>query len=124
MRPWTSLSDSGSYEQHEVIRRRGFEDTLRSFWATRPVRPRRGGKLGGVSAAIGTRYGIDPILVRVAFVLATIYGGAGVVLYLLGWLVFPKEGDLLPGSTEPTREPTSTGLAVVLVLLLIPACSG
>ncbi|QIZ34731.1 PspC domain-containing protein [Saccharopolyspora sp. ASAGF58] len=98
----------------------GFEETLRGFWATRPMRPRTGGKLGGVSAAIGTRYGIDPILVRVAFALATIYGGAGVVLYLLGWLVFPKEGDPLPGSTEPTREPTSTGLAVVLVLLLIP----
>ncbi|MEV0088894.1 PspC domain-containing protein [Saccharopolyspora sp. NPDC050642] len=98
----------------------GFEDTLRDFWETRPVRPRTGGKLGGVSAAIGARYGIDPILVRVAFVLGTFYGGAGLVLYLLGWLLFPKEGDPVPGSTEPTREPTSATLAVVIVLLLIP----
>ncbi|MEV0700828.1 PspC domain-containing protein [Saccharopolyspora sp. NPDC050389] len=98
----------------------GFEDTLRDFWATRPVRPRTGGKLGGVSAAIGVRYGIDPILVRVAFVLGALYGGAGLVLYLLGWLLFPKEGDPVPGSTEPTREPTSPALAVVIVLLLIP----
>ncbi|MEV0058076.1 PspC domain-containing protein [Saccharopolyspora shandongensis] len=98
----------------------GFEDTLRDFWETRPVRPRAGRKLGGVSAAIGARYGIDPILVRVAFVLAAFYGGAGLVLYLLGWLLFPKEGDPVPGSTEPTREPTSATLAVVIVLLLIP----
>jgi phage shock protein PspC (stress-responsive transcriptional regulator) len=98
----------------------GIEDTLRNFWATRPVRPRIGGKVGGVSAAIGLRYGIDPILVRVAFVLAALYGGAGLVLYLLGWLLFPKEDDPAPGSTEPTRQPTSTTLAVVLVLLLIP----
>lgn len=98
----------------------GFEDTLRSFWTARPVRPRIGGKVGGVSAAIGLRYGIDPILVRVAFVLAALYGGAGLVLYLLGWLLFPKEGDPAPGSTEPTRQPTSTALAVVLLLLLIP----
>ncbi|MCI2419423.1 PspC domain-containing protein [Saccharopolyspora sp. K220] len=98
----------------------GIEDTLRDFWATRPVRPRNGGKLGGVSAAIGLRYGVDPILVRVAFVLATVYGGAGLVLYLLGWLLFPREGDPVPGSTEPIRQPTSTRAAVVLVLLLIP----
>ncbi|KAA5833524.1 PspC domain-containing protein [Saccharopolyspora hirsuta] len=98
-----------------------FEDTLRDFWATRPVRPRFGGKVGGVSAAIGLRYGIDPILVRVAFVLAAIYGGAGVVLYLLGWLLFPKEGDPVPGGPKPKPEPTSSTLAVILVLLLIPS---
>ncbi|MGP4015429.1 PspC domain-containing protein [Saccharopolyspora sp. 5N708] len=94
----------------------GIEDTLRDFWATRPVRPRSGAKLGGVSAGIGLRYGIDPILVRVIFAVAIVYGGAGLVLYLLGWLLFPKEGDPVPGSTEPT----SAKVAVVLVLLLIP----
>lgn len=98
-----------------------FEDTLRDFWATRPVRPRSGGKVGGVSAAIGLRYGIDPILVRVAFVLAAIYGGAGVVLYLLGWLLFPKESDPIPGMPRPRPAPTSGALAVILVLLLLPA---
>ncbi|MER5388999.1 PspC domain-containing protein [Saccharopolyspora sp. NPDC002686] len=97
-----------------------FEDTLRDFWATRPVRPRIGGKVGGVSAAIGRRYGIDPVLVRVAFVLAAIYGGAGVVLYLLGWLLFPKEGEPVPGNPSPKPEPTSSTLAVILVVLLIP----
>ncbi|MER7014431.1 PspC domain-containing protein [Saccharopolyspora sp. NPDC000359] len=98
-----------------------FEDTLRDFWATRPVRPRFGGKVGGVSAAIGLRYGIDPILVRVAFVLAAVYGGAGVVLYLLGWLLFPKEGEPVPGMPKPKPEPTSSTLAIILVLLLIPS---
>ncbi|RKT85188.1 Phage shock protein PspC (stress-responsive transcriptional regulator) [Saccharopolyspora antimicrobica] len=98
-----------------------FEDTMRDFWATRPVRPRSGGKVGGVSAAIALRYGIDPILVRVAFVLAAIYGGAGVVLYLLGWLLFPKESESLPGTAKPRPEPTSGTLAVILVLLLLPS---
>ncbi|MDA3647387.1 PspC domain-containing protein [Saccharopolyspora indica] len=98
-----------------------FEDTMRDFWATRPVRPRSGGKVGGVSAAIGLRYGIDPILVRVAFILAAIYGGAGVVLYLLGWLLFPKESEPVPGMAKPRPEPTSGTLAVILVLLLLPS---
>lgn len=92
----------------------GVEDTLRDFWATRPVRPRRGGKLGGVSAAVGHRYGIDPVLVRVAFVVLTFYGGAGVMLYLLGWLLLPKEDT-------PTNSPPSMPMIVLLVLLLVPA---
>ncbi len=75
------------------------------------MRPSRGGKLGGVSAAIGHRYGIDPVLVRVAFVVTTFYGGAGILLYLLGWLLLPKEGSS-----------TSTPMIVLLALLLIP-CS-
>jgi phage shock protein PspC (stress-responsive transcriptional regulator) len=99
------------------------EETFQDFWANRPLRPQRGGKLGGVAAAIGLRYGIDPILVRVAFVIGAFYGGAGVVLYLLGWLLFPKEGDPVPGPHGPqmSRRPTSGAVVVIILLLLIPA---
>ncbi|RCW46685.1 phage shock protein C (PspC) family protein [Halopolyspora algeriensis] len=97
----------------------GIEDTVRDFWANRPVRPRAGAKLGGVSAALGSRYGIDPVLVRVAFVVGTFYGGAGLVLYLLGWLLFPKEGTGKPG--EVGSRSTSGPMLVLLVLLLVPA---
>ncbi|MEB3368847.1 PspC domain-containing protein [Saccharopolyspora mangrovi] len=98
----------------------GVEATLRDFWATRPVRPRSGSKAAGVSAAIARRYGVDPILVRVAFVVLSCYGGAGLVLYMLGWLLFPKEAPPLPGQTTPSRQPTETWIAVVLVVLLVP----
>ncbi|WP_344125532.1 PspC domain-containing protein [Saccharopolyspora halophila] len=98
----------------------GFEATLRDFWATRPVRPRHGGKIAGVSAAIGNRYGVDPILIRVAFVVGAFYGGAGITLYLLAWLLFPRETEPRPGETEPRTEPAPAWLAVLLVLLLIP----
>ncbi|MDI2028936.1 PspC domain-containing protein [Saccharopolyspora sp. TS4A08] len=99
----------------------GVDATLRDFWATRPVRPRSGSKAAGVSAAIARRYGVDPILVRVAFVVLACYGGAGIVLYMLGWLLFPKEAPPLPGQTTPSREPTATWIVVVLVLLLFPS---
>lgn len=98
----------------------GFEATLRDFWATRPVRPRRGGKIAGVSAAIGERYGVDPILIRVAFVVGAFYSGAGITLYLLAWLLFPKEAEPRAEDAAPRGEPVPPWLAVVLVLLLIP----
>ncbi|MFC7341810.1 PspC domain-containing protein [Saccharopolyspora griseoalba] len=98
----------------------GVEATLRDFWASRPVRPRRGGKIAGVSAAIGERYGVDPILIRVAFVVGAFYSGAGITLYLLGWLLFPREAEPRPEDTAPRTEPAPTWLALVLILLLLP----
>ncbi len=95
------------------------EDTFREFWNDRPVRPLRGGKIAGVSAALGNRYGIDPVLVRVAFVVGAFYGGAGIVLYLLGCLVLPRQVSDRPG--ENATRSTSGPLVVVLVLLLVPA---
>lgn len=71
----------------------GFEDTVKDFWSTRPRRARRGRKLAGVAAGIGNRYDIDPVIVRVALVVATVFGGFGVLFYLLGWLFLPDERD-------------------------------
>src|SRR5687767_1889519 len=71
----------------------GVADTLREFWAHRPVRPRAGRKLGGVATGIAMRYQIDPVIVRIAFVALALSGGVGVPLYLAGWLLLPEEGD-------------------------------
>jgi len=100
------------------------EDTLKDFWATRPRRPRRGRKIAGVAAGIGNRYGIDPIVVRVAFVVATFYGGAGLLFYLLGWLLLPEEDDEaapFESMVNRRRSSTSTAFTVLLCLALIPA---
>ncbi|CAM2949110.1 PspC domain-containing protein [Skermania piniformis] len=70
-----------------------FSDQLHNLWRTRPIRLPDRAPIAGVAAGIGYRYGIDPVLVRVAFVVATIFGGAGLVLYLGAWLCFPRIGD-------------------------------
>jgi phage shock protein PspC (stress-responsive transcriptional regulator) len=101
------------------------EHTARDFWATRPRRRTDDRKIAGVAAAIARRYAIDPVLVRVAFVVATICsGGAGVLLYLLGWLLLPAQGDQSSSAESVIgrgRSSMSALLTIVLVLLLIPA---
>lgn len=102
------------------------EDTVRDFWATRPRRPAEDSKIGGVAAAIGRRYAIDPVLVRVAFVVATLFSGVGVLLYLLGWLLLPAEGDESSAAESLLgrgHSVTSPALTVLLGLALIPAGS-
>ncbi len=100
----------------------GAEDTLKDFWNSRPRRPRRGRKLAGVAAAIGNRYAIDPVIVRVAFVVTAFYGGAGVLLYLAGWLFFPEQNDEeapFMGLINQGRSSTSTFFTVLLCMTAI-----
>ncbi|HYQ69187.1 PspC domain-containing protein [Actinophytocola sp.] len=99
------------------------EDTVRDFWTTRPRRPRRGRKIAGVASGIANRYRIDPVLVRVGFVVAAIYGGAGVVAYLLGWLFLPEQDDQaspIESLFGKGRSSTSSGFTVLLCLIMVP----
>ncbi|MGY1592832.1 PspC domain-containing protein [Geodermatophilus sp. SYSU D00708] len=44
---------------------------------------------GGVCGGLADYSGVDPVLWRVGFVGLTLAGGAGVVLYLLLWVLVP-----------------------------------
>ena len=60
----------------------------------RLYRTREGRVVAGVCAGVAAYFGIDPTLVRLLFALFTIFGGAGVLLYLVAWIVIPEEdGD-------------------------------
>jgi signal transduction histidine kinase len=47
------------------------------------------GLVAGVAAGIARRLGIDPIIVRVAFVATSVAGGAGLAVYVLAWALMP-----------------------------------
>jgi phage shock protein C len=48
--------------------------------------------LAGVCSGLAEYFEIDPTLMRVIFVLLFIGGGAGFLIYLVLWLIIPKEG--------------------------------
>lgn len=100
------------------------ESLVADFWATRPRRLRQGRMVAGVAAGIGRRYGIDPVIVRVALVATTVYGGAGVLLYLLAWLALAAEEDqssALEAMVGHGRSSMSRGFTIFLGILCIPA---
>lgn len=45
--------------------------------------------LGGVGSGIAAYFGIDPIIVRLTFIGSVFLGGAGIMLYILLWLLLP-----------------------------------
>ncbi|GGP58649.1 PspC family transcriptional regulator [Saccharothrix coeruleofusca] len=101
----------------------GVEETLKDFWASRPRRPHGGRKVAGVAAGIAQRYQIDPVIVRVAFVAMALCNGAGILMYLLGWLCFAQEDDEVSAVESlfgRGRSATPAPLTVLLCLGLLP----
>lgn len=45
--------------------------------------------VAGVAGGLGHYFGIDPVLVRIGFVILVLAGGSGILIYLIAWLVMP-----------------------------------
>ena len=45
--------------------------------------------LGGVSGGLAAYFGIDIVVVRVLFIITTIFGGLGLIAYIVLWIVLP-----------------------------------
>ncbi len=46
-------------------------------------------KLAGVAAGLAEYFVMDPLLVRLAFVILTLAGGGGILIYIIMWIVTP-----------------------------------
>ena len=89
---------------------------------------RSDGKLiAGVASGVGEHFNIEPNLVRLGFIVLALAGGAGVVLYVAGWLWLPEAGDAdaphAPGRHHGRRRSdwvqiAALGAVVLGVLLL------
>jgi phage shock protein C len=81
--------------------------------------------IGGVCAGLGRYLGIDPVLLRIAFVVLAIAGGGGIILYVVGWILIPEErpgealGSTPPSSAETLRLVAGGALIAIGVLLLL-----
>ncbi len=53
-------------------------------------RSRKDKILGGVAGGIGTYFGVDPVVIRIAFVVFIAAGGSGIILYFLLWMITPE----------------------------------
>jgi len=50
--------------------------------------------IGGVAGGIAAYARIDPVFVRILFVLMAIFGGGGVLIYLIMWIVLPLDNSI------------------------------
>jgi phage shock protein C len=68
--------------------------------ARRLTRNTRQAVLGGVAAGIGDYIDLDPVLIRLIFIILCLAGGSGLIIYLVCWLVMPRDDEVLVGSPD------------------------
>lgn len=61
-------------------------------------RPTEGRLLGGVCKGISRMIKVDPAIIRILCIFATIYFGYGIFIYILLWVIIPSENKV--NSTE------------------------
>jgi phage shock protein PspC (stress-responsive transcriptional regulator) len=69
---------------------------------------------GGVAGGIARSLNADPAIVRVIFAILIIFGGGGILLYLILWIAIPEEpfnyfqADMASGEVKPEQEGDQT----------------
>lgn len=94
-------------------------------------RSRRDRMFLGVAGGLGEYFGIDPVLVRLGFVVVTLAGGAGLLAYIVLAIVMPESSVPEEGTAaapHPTFRRETSQLAgwllVGLGLVLLASTSG
>ena len=68
--------------------------------------------IAGVAGGIGEYFRIDPVLVRIGFVALALFGGAGLIVYPVAWVLVPD----YDGAPRGIREILKIGAVVVAAL--------
>ncbi len=59
------------------------------------TRPRNDRMIAGVCSGIARRFGLDPTIVRIAFVASLLLPGPQILIYLAAWILMPEESSTL-----------------------------
>jgi phage shock protein C len=99
---------------------------MTTFVQRRLCKSRTDRMIDGVCGGIAGYFGLDPTLVRIAWVLLTLFGGSGVVLYIAAMIIMPKEelhtaavaGGAPPASPAPANGKNNSRFWGILLLVL------
>ncbi|MBO0871684.1 MAG: PspC domain-containing protein [Micromonosporaceae bacterium] len=105
----------------------GYPPPAAAGWASRRyglVRPTSGRVFAGVCGALGRATNTDPVLWRVLLAVFTLVGGIGLLVYVIGWLFIPAEGDTaspIEALLGRGRSSTSPVLVIVITAIVVIA---
>ena len=75
----------------------------------------------GVCSGIARRVDVDPVLIRAAFIALTLFGGFGIVAYLVAWLFLPDDGGRIMARDAINRDGNggTTGAIILSVVTIL-----
>ncbi len=54
-------------------------------------RSRSNRMIGGVCGGLGDYFDVDPTIIRLVLIGFTLFGGSGILLYIIAWILMPDE---------------------------------
>jgi len=78
--------------------------------------------IGGVCSGLADRLGVDPVIVRAALVVLALFGGAGITIYLLAWVLLPNNREEIVA--QRALRDGDGGPVVLLVLAALALLGG
>jgi phage shock protein C len=85
----------------------------------RLVRSRRDRIIAGVCGGFAEYFQVDPVLVRVVWIFFTLFGGSGILAYILAVIIVPEEGTVPLSRFEetPLKKPSPSTWGIILVVV-------
>ncbi len=93
---------------------------MSSIWTIR--RSASDAKLAGVCGGVARHWNVDPVLVRIGWVLLALSGGIGLVLYAAAWLLVPADGKNQPVVYDLLGEQATRLSREVWIAIVVLAC--
>jgi phage shock protein C len=59
--------------------------------------------IAGVAGGLGEYFNVDPTIIRIIFILLTVFGGSGLIIYIILWLIIPSKSNTAEDSQEAIR---------------------
>src|SRR5215510_13571380 len=97
-------------------------DDIRDLARIRRSRSDR--RVAGVAGGLGRHLDVDPVILRVAFVVLTFFGGVGLLLYIALWLLLPEDGSDWATVKLDRRSRTAALVLVGIIGLALLASHG
>jgi phage shock protein PspC (stress-responsive transcriptional regulator) len=79
-----------SEENEDSFQKSDSEEPIHEKASKRLYRDEENAAIGGVCSGLGHYFGLDPVILRIIFVLMVILGGSGILIYIILWVVIPE----------------------------------
>ncbi|MFQ6114726.1 MAG: PspC domain-containing protein [bacterium] len=85
----------------------------------RIYRSRADRMLGGVCAGFAEYFNIDPNVLRVIWVIAAIFGGFGILAYIVSWIIVPENPNQSEQTSQGETKPRNSALIWGVILIFV-----
>jgi phage shock protein PspC (stress-responsive transcriptional regulator) len=75
--------------------------------------------IAGICGGIGKYFNIDPTLVRILWILFLFAGGAGIIAYIIAWIIIPLKSKAKNEAEVNVKSPQDQGVLWGSIILIV-----